>query len=315
MLTTIQGHPAHLQSRTPAIAIYLNQSLERMQALGNAIPPTFLVLLSCFAVQVGTALAKSLFETLGVLGAAFLLKGMAAALLLCIWRPRWRCHRATDYLIIGLLGLVIALMSMAFYGAVARIPLGVASTLEFLGPLGVAIAGSRRGLDFLWVLLAGLGVFLLSPITNNLHLDPIGIALALFSALCWGSYILLSRQAGRAFPGGAGLSLAMLFTAGCLLPFGVADAGVALLSWKVWLVGLGIACIGTLLPFSLEYSALKRLPPRIFGVLMSIEPAIAALVGFLVLGEHLTLQTVLAICLVTTAAMGVTLLGRHDPGH
>jgi inner membrane transporter RhtA len=269
-------------------------------------------LLSSFAVQIGTVMAKSLFETLGAVGAAFLCKAVASVLLLAVWRPRLNQRTWLDYGLLGILGLSIAGMSLSFYGAIDRIPMGVASTLEFTGPLGVAVLGSRRSLDVVWVTLAGAGVFLLAPISGA-QLDPMGVVLALVSAGCWAIYILMSGHVGRAFRGGEGLALSIAIATVILMPAGIAQSGTALLMPWVWVVGIGAAVLGTVVPYSMEYAALKRLPPRLFGVLMSIEPAIAALVGFLFLGEQIGLRSLIAVMLVTISAIGATVFGHSDP--
>lgn len=293
-----------------AAASSVTRGLEQVQQLTGAVPPSFLVLLSCFAVQTGSAMTKSLFASLGSMGAALVCKGFAAVLLLVLVRPQWRHHRVFDYLLIGGMGLAIASMSLAFYGAIDRIPLGIASTIEFIGPLGVAVIGSRRLLDLLWVGLAASGVLLLAPFSGA-SLDPMGILLALLSAVCWAAYILLSVPLGRCFPGKAGLAMAMAGATVFLAIPGVNQAGAAILHPHLLAIGLVVAILGTVVPYSLEFTALKRMPARIFGVLLSIEPAIAALVGLVFLGEMLEFRTLIAIGLVTSAAIGVTLSGRR----
>jgi inner membrane transporter RhtA len=271
------------------------------------IPPGGLVLLSCFAIQASNIGAKSLFVNLGVMGAGVLCKGIAAFFLLCKYPPNLKQHSQRDYILAFLLGLSIAAMTLLIYGAIARIPLGIASTLEFLGPLSVAVLGSRRKLDFAWIFLAGLGVFLLSPI-HHTDLDLVGVVLAVLSGGCWGSYIVLSDRVGRVFPGKSGLALSMAIATLLMMPFGMMQTGGLglFLQPQVLVIGLLVAVLGVVLPYSLEYTAIQKLSPRVFGVLMSIEPAIAALVGFLMLGEVLSLQSVVAIALVTIAAMGST---------
>jgi len=187
----------------------------------------------------------------------------------------------------------------------------VAVTLEFVGPLGVAVAGSRRLLDGLWVVLAATGVLLLAPlkVLGATDLDPAGVAFALLAGVFWASYILLSARVGGAFPGGTGLVISLCVGTLVLLPIGIADGGYALLDPKLLLLGLGVAILSSAVPYSLELSALRTLPTRVFGVLMSLEPAVAALVGFLVLGELLDLRAVAAIGLVTVAAAGASLFG------
>lgn len=266
------------------------------------------MLLSILSVQVGAALAKILFTLLDPMSASFLRVVFAAVMLWLICRPRLRHYSGREYWLLVLLGATIAFMNLAFYGAIARIPLGIAVALEFVGPLGVAVLGSRRLLDLLWVALAGAGVLLLTPLAG-VELDPVGVACAMASALCWGAYILLAAKAGQVFSGGAGLTLSMLVATILLLPVGLTHGGPMLLHPPVLLLGLGVAFVGTVIPYSLEFAALKRMPPKVFGVLMSVEPAIAALVGFLMLGETLNWNTIIAICLVTAAAIGVTVFG------
>jgi inner membrane transporter RhtA len=178
---------------------------------------------------------------------------------------------------VALFGVTIAAMNAAFYAAIARIPLGIAVTLEFVGPLGVAFVASRRRSDLLWAGLAAGGVLLLAPI-GNLTIDPLGVGLALAAGGCWAAYILLNVRVGRTFAGGSGLALSMSVAALVLIPLGVASGRGMLLDPRVLLVGCGVAVLSTLIPFSLELEALRRLPARVFGVLMSLEPAIAALI-------------------------------------
>jgi inner membrane transporter RhtA len=271
-------------------------------------------LLSSFVVQIGMALSKVLFDALGSSGAAFLCKGIGAVLMLLILRPRLTGHRWQAYGVVGLFGLSIACMNLAIYAAVDRIPLGVASTLEFIGPLSVSIVGSRRPLDLLWVALATAGVFLLAPI-HGTNLDSVGIGFALLSGLCWAGYILLSAPVGRAMPGGAGLAIGITVSALFMAPMGVSQGGMALLNPWILIVGVAAGLLTTVVPYSLEFVALRRMSTRVFGVLMSIEPAIAALVGLLFLHETLDIQSLVAIALVIAAAIGATLWGRQGAGH
>lgn len=289
-----------------------NRGLRQARAVTRSIPPSSYVLLSCVAVQLGLALAKSLYDSIGSLGTVFLCKSIGAVLLLMLYRPRWQSHSLRHYGLIGIYGLVMAIGNFAFYASIDRIPLGVAATLEFLGPLGVALLGSRRWLDLLWVILAAGGVALLNPLTST-SIDPLGVGLALLAGCAWGSYILLAGPVGRIFPGISGLALGLGIASVLLMPAGVVSGGVALLNPAVLLLGLLVAMLNTVLPYSLEFAALKRVPPRIFGILMSIEPAIAAIVGFLILGEQLNFHTLLAIVMVSSAAIGVTWFGRQTP--
>jgi len=299
----------------PTNSSVFRASIDRIRqvgAIGHSLPPSCLVLLSSFVIQIGMAMSKTLFDALGSSGAAFLCKGVAAVLLLCIVRPRLQTYHWQDYGIVGLFGLSIACMNLSIYAAIDRIPLGVASTLEFVGPLGVAIVGSRRPLDILWVALATAGVLLLAPIQGT-TLDPVGVGFALLSGLFWSGYILLSAPAGRAMPGGAGLALGITVAALIMAPFGISQGGAALLN--PWVLGIGLAAglLTTVVPYSLEFAALRRMSPRIFGVLMSVEPAIAALVGLIFLHETLDGRSLVAIALVILAAIGATVFGKQEP--
>jgi inner membrane transporter RhtA len=270
-------------------------------------------------VQLGAALAKDLFSSLGPAGVVFLRVGFAALTLLALWRPWRRTNavlagaRRADYAAVVLFGLILALMNFSFYSALDRIPLGIAVTVEFVGPLSVAVAGSRRALDVLWAVLALGGILLLAPlgVLGTVPLDPLGLLLALGAGACWAVYILLSARVGKAFPGGTGLSLAMTVGAMALLPVGIAGAGSALLNPRLLLLGAGVGLLSSVIPYSLEMAALRRISTSAFGVLMSLEPAIAALVGWLVLREALEPRAIIALVLVTTAAIGATRMSKR----
>ena len=279
-------------------------------------PPTALVVFPIISVQLGAAIAKSLFDSLGPGGTVFLRIAFAALVLFLLVRPKLGGHDRAGYLVAGLFGLVLAGMNFSIYLAFDRIPLGVAVTLEFVGPLGVAIAGSRRALDLLWVVLAAAGILLLAPlgVLGGMDLDPVGVAFALLAGCLWASYILLSARTGSAFSGGTGLVIALCVGTLVLFPFGIAGAGPALLDPKLLLAGFGVAMLSSAIPYSLELEALRKLPARVFGVLMSLEPAVAALAGLVVLGERLEMRAVAAILFVTIAAAGASLFGGRDNG-
>lgn len=275
-----------------------------------ALSPTVLVLLSIISTQLGSAIAKQLFAQINPYAVVFLRVGFAALLLLVLWRPNWRqVNRATAPTLI-LFGLSLALMNLSFYLAIERVPIGIAVALEFIGPLGVAVAHSRRWLDALWVALAAIGIALLTPIGGGLALDPVGVGLALTAGALWATYILLSVKVGKALPGGAGLALAMTIGAVVLLPIGIGAGGAQLLSPHLLLIGLGVALLSSALPYSLELEALRWMPVQVFGVLLSVEPMAAALMGFLVLRETLSLQAMVAVGLVTIAAAGAAKFGQ-----
>ncbi len=281
----------------------------RADVLFAAVPPPAQVLLSIVSVQLGAVLTKGLFGAVGPAGAVLLRSACAALLLLLFWRPRVRGQARADQATVLAFGLVLAGMSLTFYAALERLPLGVAVTLSFAGPLGVALLGSRRPLDLLWGGLAIAGIVLLGPLGGGL--DPRGVALALLAGGLWGAYIPLSARTGRAFPGGSGLALAMGVAAMLTLPFGLAAGGARLLDLQVLLVGAGVALLSSVLPFSLEMAALRQLPARTFGILLSLEPAVAVLIGALALGEGLAPRALLAISLVILASVGATLSVRR----
>ena len=255
------------------------------------------------SVQFGAAFAKSLFDQVGPGGTVFLRVLFAALVLAVIWRPAVAGRTRADWRLILPFGIVLAAMNLSFYFALERIPLGIAVTFEFVGPLGVAIATSRRLLDVLWVTLAASGILLLSDF-GSADLDSLGVALALLAGGFWAAYILLAARVGRALPGGQGLALALLGGAVMLAPVGVADAGADLLGPEVLAVGFAVAILSSAIPYTLEMEALRRMPEGVFGVLMSLEPAMAALAGFVVLDEGLASRELVAIVLVVTASAG-----------
>jgi inner membrane transporter RhtA len=267
------------------------------------MPAMVLVLGAISSVQFGAALAKTLFDEIGAGGTVFVRVLFAALVLALIWRPRVAGLGRREALLAVLFGLTLAGMNLAFYSALDRIPLGITVTLEFVGPLGVAVAGSRGALDLLWVGLAAAGILLLSDFGTT-DLDGLGVALALFAGCLWAAYILLSARVGQVFPGGSGLALAMVVAAVLLCPVGVADAGADLFVPWILAAGAAVAILSSVIPYSLELEALRRIPPGVFGVLMSLEPAVAALAGFVVLGEGLVPRELVAILLVVAASAG-----------
>jgi inner membrane transporter RhtA len=265
---------------------------ERAAAVG-------LVVVAAVSPQVGAALAVTLFDELGPAGAAFLRLAFAAIVLWAIWRPRL----TGDLRLAAAFGVALGLMNWSFYEAIARIPLGVAVTIEFAGPLLVAVLGSRRPLDVVWVALAAIGiVVLVDPVGGSL--DPAGVAFALAAGTCWMAYIYLSKRTGAAFAGGTGLAIAMAVGALIVLPAGVLQADGALVQPHLLGPALVVALASSVLPYSLELEALRRLPESVFGVLMSLDPAIAALVGLVALDQALDARDVVAIAMVVVASAG-----------
>ena len=262
-----------------------------------------LVLIGIGSVQCGSALATTLFDDLGPGGAVFLRTAFAAAVLLAIWRPARSEIDGPTMRAIALFGLVLAGMNLSFYEALDRMPLGIAVTFEFTGPLAVAILGSRSRLDLVWVTLAAAGILLLAPDIGD-GIDPVGVAFALAAAAFWALYILLSVRVGRGPAGLSGLSLAMLIAAVVLIPAGIGDGGGELLEPSLIAVGLGVALLSSAIPYSVELLALRRLSAGTFGVLLSLEPAAAALVGAIALDQALAGRELLAVALVVIASAG-----------
>jgi inner membrane transporter RhtA len=296
-----------------AIATRRAGRLGALRAIPGSIPPVALVILGVLSVQVGAAFAKGLFPALGPSGTVFLRLAFAALILLVAWRPKFRGYQGRDYLLVALFGLVFAAMNSAFYAALDRVPLGIAVTVEFVGPLGVAVFGTRRLLDLLWAVLAAGGIVLLTPI-SGVQIDPLGLTLSLGAGVGWAAYILLSVKVGRSFPGGNGLALGMLVGALLAAPLGVWQGGDKLLDWRLLATAAAVALLSSVIPYSLELEALRKLPARVFGVLMSVEPAIAAAVGFAVLGEALGERELLAIVLITAASVGATRFKAESKG-
>jgi inner membrane transporter RhtA len=267
-----------------------------------------LVIVAIASVQLGGALAKTLFDEIGPGGTVWLRLLAAALVLAAIWRPRARLAREDVWLVLAF-AVALAGMNYSFYSSIDHIPLGVAVTYEFVGPLGVALAGSRRALDLLWVALAAGGILLLSDFGAT-DLDKTGVALALLAGAFWAAYILLSVRVGRRFEGGDGLALAMIVAAAMLTPVGIADGGSELLALGVLALGAAVGVLSSAIPYSLELEALRRLPSGVFGVLMSLEPAMAALAGFVILGEDLAARELVAIVLVVIASGGAAMGAR-----
>jgi inner membrane transporter RhtA len=266
-----------------------------------------LVLAAIASLQVGAAFAVTLFDEVGPAGASFLRLGLAALVLLAWWRPRVRGLAREEIALAVAFGLALATMNWAIYEAMDRIPIGVAVTIEFAGPLGLAVALSRRALDLVWVALAAAGILLLTNPFGASDLDAAGVALSLLAAAAWAVYIPISARTGKVFPGASGLAIAMAVGALVVAPAGIAQGGAELLEPVLLASAAVVALASSVIPYSLELESLRRIPARVFGVLMSLEPAVAALAGFVILGQSLGAIDVLAIALVVVASAGVTL--------
>jgi inner membrane transporter RhtA len=269
--------------------------------------PTFaavsMVLGAIFSIQIGAAVATGLFPEIGAAGVVFMRAIVSAILLAVIWRPGIETVRENPRLLL-VFGVALAGMNLCFYEAIDRIPLGTAVTLEFIGPLTVALITSRRRRDWIWAGLAAAGIVLLTGGIGGESLDPVGVVLALTAGFFWGSYILIGKRMGRAFSGGKGLAVAMAVSAVLTAPFGIVDGGTDLLEPEVLLIGIAVGVLSSALPFTLELEAMRRLPSSVFGVMMSLEPAVAATVGLVLLGQGIVPVEVVAILLVVAASAG-----------
>jgi inner membrane transporter RhtA len=270
------------------------------------VPPVALVLTAATSVQFGAALAATLFDDVGPAGASLLRIGLAALFLWVALRPEPRRYAPADLRLAAAFGLSLGVMNLAFYEALDRIPLGVAVTIEFAGPVGVAVALSRRPLDLVWIALAVGGIVILADPFGAGGLDPLGLLFVSVAAIAWAVYILVAARAARRFEGLTGLAMASAVAALVPLVPGIVSAGTDLLVPEMLALGAAVALLSSVIPYSLETTALRRIPPRVFGVLMSLEPAVAALAGFLVLDQRLGARDLLAIGLVIAASVGVT---------
>jgi len=271
--------------------------------------PALAVLGSVTSLAVGTSFAKQLFPLIGAQGTTALRVGFSALVLMLVFRPwRWHTSRADAGAIIRY-GATLGLMNLLFYMALRTIPFGIAVAIEFCGPLAVAMWHSRRPIDFLWVGCAAAGLALLLPLGHGDPLDPAGVLYALGAAVCWALYIIFGKRAGH-LPAGHTVSLGLCVAALVVVPVGVAHAGMALLDPKILLFGLGVAIVSSSIPMWLEMMALKRLPKETFGILISMEPAVAALLAMGLLAEHLTVLQWAAIGCTVMASVGSTLTAR-----
>jgi inner membrane transporter RhtA len=274
----------------------------------DAVPPPMFALSGMFSLQFGSAVAKDLFAEAGPVGTVCLRLVFAAVVLMVAWRPSLRIGRQAWPVVIGY-GVVLAGMNLCFYEAIDRLPLGMVVTIEFLGPLTVALLGTRRWTHLVWAVLAAGGVALLT--SGGGRVSWLGVGFTLCAATLWGCYIHLSAALGRRTSGGGGLAVAMSVGGLVALPFGIVSAGAALLNPVALIAGFGVALLSSVIPYSVELEALRRMPARVFGILMSLEPAVAALAGLIVLGQTLRpLQWVAIVCVVA-ASVGATRTAGH----
>ena len=273
------------------------------------IPPVIAVLLAIISIQCGAAIAKTLFPAIGAAGTASIRIGISALILVLAYRPNLKAITPEQWKIVVPYGLSLGAMNLIFYFAIERIPIGLAVTLEFIGPLLVAIIGSKRLIDYCWILLAAVGIILIAPWSNE-RIDPLGVLFALIAGGLWAAYIVLGGKISRIMNDGQAVSTGMLFAAILILPFGFYENGLANLTPKLFGMGVALALLSSAIPFTLEMKALGQLPPRTFSILMSLEPAAASICAFIFLQENLNFYEILAVVCVVVASAGSTLTAK-----
>lgn len=275
------------------------------------LPPVPAVLLSIISVQCGAAIAKGLFPEIGAAATASLRIGLSAIILLAAFRPNLTKLNAKQWKYVILYGLSLGAMNMVFYMAIERIPIGLGVTLEFVGPLLLAIFSSKKAIDFIWIVLAAIGIALIAPWTSN-GLNLIGVLLALLAGGFWAAYIILGGRISKIMKGGEAVAVGMLFATLLILPFGIFSGGLNHLSPKLLGLGASLALLSSAIPFTLEINALKQLPARTFSILMSLEPAMAALAAFVFLQEYLSLTECIAVACVVIASAGSAITAKRS---
>ena len=276
----------------------------------NVALPVAVLIAAMLCFQLGATMAKGLFPAVGASGTAALRLALSAIMLLAVWRP-WRLRlTAREMRVILIYGLALGWMNFFFYLSLRFIPLGIAVALEFAGPLALAMAASRRAVDFVWILMAGLGLLALLPLgIGSAQLDLVGVGCGLAAGACWALYIYFGRKAGAAH-GGQTTALGMTIGAIVIVPIGAAQAGMQMLSPAILPAALGVALLSSAIPYSLEMLAMPRLPTRTVGVLMSLDPALGAVAGLLFLGESLSWVQWAAIVSIMAASAGSAATGR-----
>lgn len=270
------------------------------------IPPIPAVLFAIISVQSGAAIAKTLFPALGAAATASLRIGISALILMAVYRPNLFKVNAAQWKLVIPYGLSLGAMNLIFYLAIERIPIGLAVTLEFIGPLVVAVLGSKRLTDYLWVLLAAVGILLIAPWSNK-GVDVLGVLFALLAGTLWAAYIVLGGKVSKIMKGGEAVTVGMLFATMLILPFGILGNGFQHITPTFLYLGVALALLSSAIPFTLEMKALGQLPARTFSILMSLEPAAASICGLLFLKEYLTTNEIIAVICVVTASVGSTL--------
>ncbi|AYN04296.1 MULTISPECIES: DMT family transporter [unclassified Flavobacterium] len=273
------------------------------------IPPLPAILLAIISVQFGAAIAKSLFPAIGAAGTASLRIGISALILFLAYKPNLRKITPQQWKLVIPYGLSLGTMNLIFYLAIERIPVGLAVTLEFVGPLVLAVFGSKRLIDYLWVFIAAMGIALIAPWSGN-GIDIVGALFALLAGVFWATYIVLGGKVSKVMKDGDAVSTGMLFASLLIIPFGIMENGLSNLTPNLLGMGIALALLSSAIPFTLEMKALGQLPPRTFSILMSLEPAAASICAFLFLQEHLRFSEIVAVFFVIIASVGSTMTAK-----
>jgi inner membrane transporter RhtA len=273
------------------------------------IPPVPAVIFAIISVQSGAAIAKGLFPAIGAAGTASLRIGISAIILLAVYRPNLFKITANQWRVVIPYGLCLGAMNLIFYMSIERIPIGLAVTLEFIGPLLVAVFGSKRFIDYLWVLLAAAGIVLIAPWTNN-GINVLGVLLALLAGAFWAFYIVLGGKVSKIMKDGEAVATGMLFASLLIVPFGIMGNGLSNLTPTFLSLGLALALLSSAIPFTLEMKALGQLPARTFSILMSLEPAAASICALIFLQEYLAVNEIVAVIFVVIASAGSTITAK-----
>ncbi|WP_316831015.1 DMT family transporter [Pedobacter aquatilis] len=278
---------------------------------GVSIPPVPAVLLSIISVQGGAAIAKTIFPVLGAAATSSLRIVLSAVILVIYNRPNLKNLNAAQWKLVALYGITLGFMNMIFYMAIERIPLGLGVTLEFIGPLVLALFGSKKALDVIWVVLAAAGIALIAPWSSK-GIDLIGVLLALLAGVFWATYIVIGGRISKIMDGGKAVTIGMLFASAVIIPFALASGILDNMKPGFLLSGLGLALLSSAIPFTLEMNALRKMPAKTFSILMSLEPAAAALSGLIFLHEYLTVYEWMAVALVIIASAGATITRKKQ---
>jgi len=278
---------------------------------GISLPPVPAVLLSIISVQGGAAIAKGIFPVLGAAATSSLRIVLSALILVIYNRPNLKNITFAQWKLVSIYGITLGVMNLVFYLAIERIPLGLGVTLEFIGPLVLALTGSRKASDFLWVILAAAGIALIAPWSSK-GLDLLGIFMALLAGVFWATYIVIGGRISKIMDGGKAVTIGMLFASIVIIPFALAGGILDNIKPGIFLAGLALALLSSAIPFTLEMQALRKIPAKTFSILMSLEPAAGALSGLIFLHEYLTVFQWLAVFLVVIASAGAAITSRKQ---